>query len=213
MTSPDSAPVAWAALVLCGGQSRRMGRPKAWLPFGSESMLQRVIGRLGQTERFDRIVVVKAPQQPLPPLPKYVHVVEDHIPGLGPLGGMAAGLAALAGTLPEPAAAYVTSCDVPLLVPAVVQRICEQLQHWAAVVPVEEQYPHPLAAAYRLDVLPVVQQLLDEGEHRPRRLFELVPTHYLPVEMFRELDPELDTFHNVNTPEEYQESLRRAGLA
>ena len=34
------------AVVLCGGESRRMGRPKAWLPFGPERMLQRVV-RLG----------------------------------------------------------------------------------------------------------------------------------------------------------------------
>ena len=31
------------AVVLCGGESRRMGQPKAWLPFGPERMLQRVV--------------------------------------------------------------------------------------------------------------------------------------------------------------------------
>ena len=30
-------------LVLCGGQSRRMGLDKASLPFGSETMLARVV--------------------------------------------------------------------------------------------------------------------------------------------------------------------------
>ena len=29
-------------IVLCGGQSSRMGRPKAWLPFGNETMLERL---------------------------------------------------------------------------------------------------------------------------------------------------------------------------
>ena len=31
------------AVILCGGESRRMGQPKAWLPFGPERMLQRVV--------------------------------------------------------------------------------------------------------------------------------------------------------------------------
>ncbi|RPI89356.1 MAG: molybdenum cofactor guanylyltransferase, partial [Planctomycetaceae bacterium] len=32
-----------ASVVLCGGQSSRMGRPKAWLPFGNEQFLRRCV--------------------------------------------------------------------------------------------------------------------------------------------------------------------------
>ena len=48
-------------IVLCGGESRRMGRPKAWLPFGDELMLQRVVRILGEV--VNPIVVVAAPGQ------------------------------------------------------------------------------------------------------------------------------------------------------
>src|SRR5205807_272847 len=100
-------------VVLCGGRSSRMGRPKAWLPFGGEALLQRVVRRLG--EAVSPVVVVAAPGQELPSLPSEVAIVRDPEEGRGPLQGLAAGLAALAGRAD---AAYATSCDAPFLRPA-----------------------------------------------------------------------------------------------
>ena len=62
-------------IVLCGGESRRMGRAKAWLPFGDETMLQRVVRLL--TENVHPLVVVAAPGQELPTIPTEVTVVRD----------------------------------------------------------------------------------------------------------------------------------------
>src|SRR5947207_12117554 len=104
-------------IVLCGGQSKRMGRPKAWLPFAGELLLPRVVRILGET--VSPIVVVAAVDQELPPLPADVQVVRDEEKGRGPLQGLAAGLAALAG---QADAAYASSCDVPLLKPAFISR-------------------------------------------------------------------------------------------
>src|SRR5438045_459856 len=82
-------------IVLCGGQSRRMGRPKATLPFGPELLLPRVLRLLCQA--VDPIVVVAAPEQDLPNLPDETIIVRDEEKGRGPLQGLAAGLAALHG--------------------------------------------------------------------------------------------------------------------
>src|SRR5262249_57842743 len=84
-----------AGIVLCGGRSSRMGRPKAWLAFGDELMLQRVVRVL--REVVDPVVVVAAPGQDVPPLPDTVEIVRDEVEGRGPLQGLAAGLAALEG--------------------------------------------------------------------------------------------------------------------
>ena len=65
------------AVILCGGESRRMGQPKAWLPFGPERMLQHVV-RLVSTVT-DQVVVVAAPGQDLPPLPVSVAVAHDPV--------------------------------------------------------------------------------------------------------------------------------------
>src|SRR5437764_557611 len=90
-----------ALVVLAGGQSSRMGRPKAWLPFRGQPMLARVLGRLAPL--FTEQIVVRAPGQELPAVA--ARFVEDEAPGQGPVAGLAAGLAAVSQTL-----AFATSC-------------------------------------------------------------------------------------------------------
>src|ERR1700736_6052810 len=128
-------------VICCGGQSNRMGRPKAWLPFAGEIMLPRVVRLLG--EAVAPVVVVAAPGQDMPPLPGAVEVVRDEEKGRGPLQGLAAGLAALRGRAD---AAYLSSCDVPFLRPAFVRRMIELRGEHAICVPHVGDYHHPLAA-------------------------------------------------------------------
>src|SRR5437016_10863619 len=113
-----SIPIRVAGIVLCGGQSKRMGRAKAWLPFGDELMLPRVVRLLG--EAVHPIVVVAAPEQDVPPLHSEIHIIRDEERGRGPLQGLKAGLEALRG---KADAAYLSSCDVPFLMPAFVRRL------------------------------------------------------------------------------------------
>ncbi len=193
-------------IVLCGGQSKRMGRPKAWLPFGGEAMLPRVARRLG--EAVGPLVVVAAPGQDLPPLPPEIDIVRDEVAGRGPLQGLKAGLEALRGRAD---AAWLSSCDVPFLEPAFVRRLVELLGEHHVCVPRVGEYHHPLAAVYRLGVLPVVEQLLAENRLRPFFLFEAVPTRVVEADELRDVDPAFRTLRNLNTPEDYEAALREAG--
>jgi len=195
-----------AGIVLSGGQSKRMGRPKAWLPFDSEIMLPRVVRLLGQVA--NPIVVVAAPGQDLPPLPDDVQVVRDEVAGRGPLQGLAAGLSALAGAAD---CVYLTSCDVPFLQPVFVRRLVELLGEHCICVPRVGEFHHPLAAVYRLDVLPIVNQLLAEDRLRPFFLFEQVPTRVVEAADLAEVDPTFQTLRNLNTPEDYEAALRDVG--
>ena len=99
-----------------------MGTSKALLPFGAETMLQRVVRLLSTV--VSPIVVVAAAEQSLPDLPADVIVTRDEQQGRGPLEGLRAGLKALPETVES---AYVTSCDVPLLVPDFVRRMIDLL--------------------------------------------------------------------------------------
>src|SRR5262245_60687145 len=195
-----------AGVVLCGGQSSRMGRPKAWLPFAGEPMLARVVGRLRHV--VAPLVVVAAPGQDVPSLPSEVEIVRDPEGGRGPLQGLAAGLAALAGRAD---AAYLSSCDVPFLVPAFVARLAELLGDHAACVPRVGGYLQPLAAVYRVEVAAVAERLLAEGRARPAFLFEGVPTRIVLPEELADVDPTFQSVRNLNTPEEYEAALRDAG--
>jgi molybdopterin-guanine dinucleotide biosynthesis protein A len=189
-------------VVLCGGKSSRMGTSKAMLPFGPETMLQRVVRILGGV--VSPIVVVAAADQTLPDLPAGIIVTRDEREGRGPLEGLRAGLKALPVDVD---AAYVTSCDVPLLVPGFVEQMFELARRYDIAVMEIEGFPHPLSAVYRRSTLPQVEQLLAADRLRPVFLFDAVRTRRVqPAEMTA--DPELLTLQNLNTPEDYQKALR-----
>jgi molybdenum cofactor guanylyltransferase len=201
--------VKLGAIVLCGGQSSRMGFPKALLPFGPERMLQRVVRLVEEAVRRENIVVVAAAGQELPPLPAEVVVVHDRTPHRGPLEGLACGFAALAGRVD---AAYATGCDVPLLLPAFVERMFALLGEHDIAVPKDKEFHHTLAAVYRVSVLAQIEHLLAADRLRPAFLFEQCDTREVPVDELRGADPDLQSLRNLNTVEEYQKALREAGL-
>jgi molybdopterin-guanine dinucleotide biosynthesis protein A len=184
-----------------------MGTPKATLPFGPETMLQRVLRLLGTV--VTPIVAVAAREQELPELPSDVIVTRDERESRGPLEGLRAGLRALPLSAEF---AYCTSCDVPLLVPGFVTRMIELLgDHDIAVMEVDG-FPHPLSAVYRRDTLPYVESLLAQDKLRPVFLFDAVRTRRVqPAEMVS-VDPELRTLRNLNTREDYQAALSEAGI-
>ncbi len=198
-----------AAIVLCGGESRRMGRPKAWLPFGPERLLQRVVRIVG--EAAAPVVVAAATVQDLPPLPPGVSVLRDDVPGRGPVQGLAAGLNALEGRV---TLAFATAVDAPLLVPGWVGRLADLIGDADMAIPRTGALLHPLSALYRpATVRPAIDRMIAEGRFRASEIVDMVRAREVRADELRDVDPDLGTLANLNTPEEYRAALRRAGLA
>ncbi len=187
-----------------------MGRDKATLPFGPELMLQRVVRLLGSVVRLEDMVAVAAPNQPLPTLPEGVRIARDALEFRGPLQGLATGLAALGNAFD---AVYATACDVPLLVPELVDRMFEMLGNFDIAVPFDGQHHHPLAAVYRPCVLPQIHNLLDANRMRPFFLFGEVSTREVPVDDLRRIDSTLSSLENLNHYEDYLSALAAAGYS
>ena len=185
-----------------------MGVPKATLPFGPETMLQRVVRLLGTV--VSPVVVVAAREQELPALPSSVIVTRDEREARGPLEGLRAGLKALPV---EADAAYVTSCDVPLLEPAFAHRLIELLGDDDIAVMEIDGFTHPLSAVYRRTTLPHIESLLDQDRLRPAFLFDAVRTRRVKPDEMLVVDPQLRTLRNLNTRDDYLEALREAGLS
>jgi molybdopterin-guanine dinucleotide biosynthesis protein A len=154
----------------------------------------------------ERIVCVAADGQVLPKLPNEVRVVRDLYPQAGPLGGLATGLKAMGADVQ---AVFVCGCDSPLLVPAFVRRMFELLGDRQIAVPRDGEQLHPLAAAYRSDVLQVAEALLAEGERSLRALVARCDSRVVDVEELRDVDPELLSIVGCNTEEEYRALLAR----
>lgn len=180
-----------------------MGQPKAWLPIAGEIMLQRVVRLLRAV--VSPVVVVAAPAQEVPALPVDIDIVHDEHLGRGPLQGLAAGLTALQG---RAHAAYLSSCDVPFLRPAFVQRLIQLRGDAAICVARVGEHHHPLAAVYRVDVLDAVRQLLSEERLRLSSLFDALPTRVVGPDELADVDPMFESLRNLNTPEEYRQAVR-----
>ena len=196
-----------AAIVLAGGRSSRMGSPKAALDWHGSTLLRRVTGIVGRVVTGP-VVVVSAPGQSLPELAPPVEVVTDAREGRGPLQGLAAGIAAIGGRAQS---AYVSSTDVPLLHPAFVQHVLRRLGDDVDVVlPEIGGYRQPLSAAYRVDLLDTVDQLIAADKMRPAFLFERCRVLRLSGEAMLEdsaiaaLDPRLESVSNLNEQADYQ---------
>lgn len=195
-------------IVLCGGRSSRMGQPKLELPFGGEPMLVRVVGIL--RTKVNPVVVVAAPGQEVPPLPSDVRILRDEQEHLGPLAGMSVGLQALTD---EVEAVFVSSCDVPLLLPEFVSEMIRRLNGHELAVPKEGDFHHPLAAVYRTTLAARTRQLVAAQRLRLLFLIQESDSVEVSVDELRAVDPQLQSLCNLNRPEDYEAALRLAGLA
>jgi molybdopterin-guanine dinucleotide biosynthesis protein A len=146
------------------------------------------------------VVVAARREQPLPVLPPDVEVVYDAVENAGPLAGMAAGFEALAGRCE---AAFVVSCDHPLLKPAFITRLIELLGDHQAVVPSHEARSYPLVAVYRLDRRPLLTELLARGERRVHAFAERCGARVVSSADLADVDAALDSLRNVNSPTEF----------
>lgn len=194
-------------IILCGGHSSRMGLPKLTLPFGPELMLQRVVRIL--QEVVEPIVVVRATNQDLPPLPSNVIVTEDRRDSRGPLEAMQAGLLAVRGVVES---VYATSCDAPLLRPQFIQTMIDLKGDYEIAVPVQDRFHFPLAAVYSVGLIATIQKQLDADQLRPRSLFDLVNTLRVPCDELEKVDAGLQSLQNLNRAEDYFAALALAGF-
>lgn len=192
-----------------------MGTPKAALEWHGSTLLYRTAAIVARATGGP-VVVVRASGQELPELPEAVTVVDDPREGKGPVQGIAAGLAALAG---QAETAFITSTDLPLLHPAYIGRVLRALGPQDGgpdvALPVARGYQQPLAAAYRTSLAELAERLVKDDRLRPAFLFQecaverLDNAALLADPVLAQLDPGLDSVLNVNTPDDYLAARRR----
>ena len=188
----------FTAIILTGGKSSRMGRPKALLPFGNEPLIAHLVRQLER--KFKLVVVVAAPDQELPPLP--AKVVRDKVAYQGPVGGIYYGLMAAIGT-----GAFVTSCDAAFLNLPLISFLTSRLSNYDVVVPYWQDRFQPLHAVYRRNVVPLLKEQLERGELRPIFLYDRVRTRKVTEQEIRRFDSEGLSFFNMNAPDDYAQAL------
>jgi len=184
--------------VLAGGKSRRFGRNKAVELFEGERLIERQIRTLRSL--FPEVMIIA--NTPELYLDLNVTIVQDVIPGRGPLGGIYTGLLFAQGE-----SIFVTACDMPFLQPSVIRRMLDLFSGHDVVVPRLGDYLEPLHGMYSPRCLPHIKRMLDREDLQVIRFFPSLKVAYLDEEEIRELDPAGLSFFNINTPED----LKRAG--
>jgi molybdopterin-guanine dinucleotide biosynthesis protein A len=172
-----------------------MGTPKAGLDWHGTTLLRRTCGIVARGAGGP-VVVVRAPDQTLPALPRDVRVVDDAREGKGPLQGLLAGLEAV-----DTDVAFVASTDMPFLHPQFVAAVCAGARHADAAVPHLGGYRQPLAAAYRTALAPLVAELVEQDRMKPAFLFDRCETRWLTAL------PHPESVRNLNTREDYEAAL------
>ena len=176
-------------LVLAGGDSRRMGRPKAWLEVGDTYLLRHVADSLRPA--FSEVMVsFAAPEQLEEPVP--YRVVFDRRPAAGPLAGIEAGLAAAHNEV-----IFAIACDMPYVTQEVAQLAVAAARSCDAAIPRIDGRSEPVCGAYRRSALPFISGAVNTGRFKAS---ELVAE--LDVTWLEGLDPHL--FRSLNTPHDLE---------
>ena len=176
-------------LVLAGGTSRRMGRPKAWLEVGDTILLRHVVQNLAPA--FKEVLVSFAePEQLEHPVP--YRIVFDRKFSAGPLAGLESGLLAARNEV-----TFVVACDMPYVTQEVAHMAIAAARRCDAALPRIDGRPEPLCGAYRRTALPFITEALNTG-----RLKAADITSQLDVTWLEGLDPQL--FRSLNTPQDLE---------
>ena len=181
--------------VLAGGRSSRLGRDKALLEVGRETRLARAVRTLGTVS--DEVVGVGPAHRAA--LVPGVRVVPDERPGVGPLGGIATALRAMRG---ERLLAVAT--DMPLLSTDLLRSLIELSPGYDVTIPRVEGRTQQLCAVYARTCLPMIDDQLARDDFKIDRFFARVRVRIVEEEDVRRFDPQLLSFRNVNTEEDWQ---------
>lgn len=178
------------AIVLAGGESRRMGRDKASLELAGQTLLERVLTRLDGL--FPEVLVsVRAPRPDLD-RPQLC----DAVPGGGPLAGLCAALAR--GGRPW---VFLVATDMPFLHVPLIEALAEQRAGVDAVVAVVDGVVQPLAAFYSAACRqPAEECLAGPGAHSLRAVLERVRVRRVDANQLRAADSRLESFVDLDTP-------------
>jgi molybdenum cofactor guanylyltransferase len=192
-----------SGFVLAGGASRRMGRPKALLPFQGETLLERQVRLLRKVSRRAKVVGAVEFARALE-----VPAIADRIQGRGPLAGIWTAIGSSSSDYN-----LVIGCDMPFLTTRFLRWLSRRALAAAADVTVPQSREgklNPLCAVYRRRALGAIRKAVDNGENSVREFFprvnclvvtwpELARAGFLPR-----------IFDNLNTPADYEAAIRMA---
>src|ERR671923_2138423 len=191
--------VSVTGVILAGGKSRRMGRDKAFLPFGNGLLIGRVI-EVVQRVTADVILITNTPEQYQRfGLPMFADVIAE----AGSLGGIYTGLVST-----KTPYSLCLACDMPFVKPAFLRFLCETAAEADVVIPRNAEDFQPLCAVYSQVCREPIRQKIEASRLKITGFFDQVRVRIIEGELLARYDPHDIMFFNANTPEEYEQARR-----
>lgn len=181
------------AVILAGGEGRRMKSDKKFLQVKKGILIERVV--LQVTEFFDNVYISVSKNSDFK-LPGF-KIVRDIIPGRGPLMGIISGL-----TESDKNINFVIAADIPEVNLEFIKKLYSYTQDFDIVVPVsgKDKY-EPLFAFYNKTIINEIRSLIDSGTNKIIPLFFRCKTKFIQMD-------DTGWYKNLNTPEDYEDYLK-----
>jgi len=191
-----------SALILAGGESKRMGFDKQFLEIGGRRIIFDIASEL--LKLFNEVIIVTNKPE-LYDISGNMKIVRDEIKGSGPIGGIHAGLKASSSDY-----LYVTACDMPVVnlqfVKYMMQAIQDEQVDVVAVLN-SMSWIEPLNAFYCLALVPEIESYLEEGNRALFRFIRDRNSILIPEEKARVFSPDWNMFLSLDTMKKIEEYL------
>ena len=196
-----------SCIILCGGQSRRMGRDKGSLIIKDKPMIKYILSTLNN--EIDEVIIVLNDSKRIDKYMEFINpedysyklkFVEDKIKNKGPISGSLTGLENISSEY-----AIVFPCDNPFVTKNTIQTLFNELSdNIQAVVPYHDpedklKTSEPLHSIYNKNIIPIInEQILNDSLHI-KGIIEKIDTKFVLIDNKKILKKE---FRNLNHPED-----------
>jgi molybdopterin-guanine dinucleotide biosynthesis protein A len=194
---PAQAVTSVSGIILAGGQSRRLGIDKAFLPILGQPLVARTVQKLAALS--DDVIVVTNQPALYTALRLPARLVRDELPGQGALMGIYSGMKA--AHHPQ---ALVVACDMPFLSLPLLRHMTTLAAEYDVVIPELDGMFEPLHAVYGRACLQPMARLLAAGEHQIIAFFPEVRVRVIDQREIDAFDPDRLSLLNVNTREDWE---------
>ena len=196
-----------SSIILCGGQSRRMGKDKGSLIIKDKPMIKYILSTLNN--EIDEVIIVLNDNKRIDKYMEFINpedysyklkFVEDKIKNKGPISGILTGLENISSEY-----AIVFPCDNPFVTKNTIQTLFNEITcNIQAVVPYHDpenklKTSEPLHSIYNKNIIPLIDNLILNDSLHIKRIIEKIDTKFVLIDNKKILKKE---FRNLNHPED-----------
>ena len=196
-----------SCIILCGGQSRRMGRDKGSLIIKDKPMIKYILSTLNN--EIDEVIIVLNDVERIDKYKKFIDskdynytlkFAEDKIKNKGPISGIMTGLENISTDY-----AIVFPCDNPFVTKNTIQTLFNEIsENVQAVVPYHDEKnklktSEPLHSIYNKNIIPTIKDLISKDSLHIKGVIEKIETKFVLIDNKKILKKE---FRNLNRPKD-----------